>query len=197
MAFHLSTRFQTMALTPSSMLPLGTPAPDFCLPEPLTGHERSRDGIAAGRPLLVMFICNHCPYVVHVRDELIRLSREYAARGVASVAISSNDAEHYPDDGPARMAALARELDFPFPYLYDESQVVARDYQAACTPDFYLFDAGLRCVYRGRLDGATPGNDEPVTGGELRAALDALLAGEPIPEPQLPSVGCNIKWKAA
>lgn len=190
-------RFQTMALTPSSMLPLGTPAPDFCLPEPLTGKPRSRDGIAAGRPLLVMFICNHCPYVVHVRDELIRLGREYAARGVASVAISSNDAEHYPDDGPARMAALARELDFPFPYLYDESQVVARDYQAACTPDFYLFDAGLRCVYRGRLDGATPGNDEPVTGRELRAALDALLAGEPIPEPQLPSVGCNIKWKVA
>lgn len=186
-----------MAETPSTMLPLGTVAPDFRLPEPLTGRELGRDDIAAGRPLLVMFICNHCPYVLHVLPVLEPLLAEYQARGVAVVAISSNDADRYPADAPPRMAEMARERGWTFPYLHDGSQAVARAYQAACTPDFYLFDAGLACVYRGRLDGSTPGNGVPLTGADLRAALDALLDGDAPPAEQWPSVGCNIKWKAS
>lgn len=185
-----------MALTPSTMLPLGTEAPDFALPEPLSGQTRRRDELVGGKGLLVMFICNHCPYVKHVRQELIRLGRDAAAKGIGVVAISSNDAANYPDDGPEQMAAEARRYDYPFPYLYDESQAVARAYQAACTPDFYLFDSARKLAYRGRLDAATPGNDEPNDGRDLRAAIDALLAGKAAPEPQQPSMGCNIKWKA-
>ena len=184
-----------MAATPSTMLALGTSAPDFHLPDP-SGRIVSRDDYAAQPALLVMFLCNHCPYVRHVVHEIARLGREVQARGAAVVAISSNDVEQYPEDGPAGMAAFAAAHGFSFPYLYDESQAVAREYQAACTPDFFLFDAGRRLVYRGQLDGARPANDVPVDGRDLRAALDAVLAGATVPEPQLASLGCNIKWKA-
>ncbi len=186
-----------MALTPSNMLPLGTPAPDFSLPDPLTGERVSLSHISNGRPLIVAFICNHCPYVVHVRDSFAALAAEYLAKGVATVAICSNDVTTHPDDAPEKMAELARQLDFSFPYLHDETQEVARAYDAACTPDFYLFDAGLRLVYRGQMDGSRPKNDVPNDGRDLRLALDALLAGEPIPTAQTPSMGCGIKWKPA
>ena len=185
-----------MALTPSTMLPLGTIAPDFTLPEPLTGQPRRLQDLTGPAGTVVMFICNHCPYVKHVNPELVRLARDYQPRGIGLVAISANDAAHYPEDAPEKMAKAARELGYPFPYLYDETQAVARTYQAACTPDFYLFDAERRCVYRGRLDGSTPGNGQPLNGADLRAALDALLAGAEPQADQQPSVGCNIKWKA-
>ena len=184
-----------MALTPSTMLALGTSAPDFRLPDVVRDEVRSYADIAGSRATVVMFICNHCPYVIHVRSQLVVLARDYLSRGVGFVAISANDAERYPDDGPAAMRALAQSEGFPFPYLYDESQQVARAYQAACTPDFYLFDGQRRCVYRGQLDGSRPRNGQPVTGADLRAALDSLLAGEPVAADQQPSVGCNIKWK--
>jgi thiol-disulfide isomerase/thioredoxin len=145
--------------------------------------------------LLVMFLCNHCPYVKHVAEELVRLAREYQARGVGVVAISSNDVAKYPEDGPARMAEVAAAMGATFAYLYDETQDVAKAYHAACTPDFFLFKADGGLVYRGQLDGARPGNDVPVSGHDLRAALDAVLAGTPVPEPQRPSIGCSIKWK--
>lgn len=186
-----------MALTPSSMLSLGTKAPDFSLPEPLSGNSRSRDELAGSKGLLVMFVCNHCPYVKHVRDELIRIGRDAADQGVGVVAISANDADNYPEDAPDKMAEEAKRYDYPFPYLYDEDQSVARAYQAACTPDFFLFDADLALFYRGRLDAATPGNSEPNDGRDLRAALQAMLDGEAPPDPQQPSMGCNIKWRSA
>jgi peroxiredoxin len=180
--------------TPSTMLALGTSAPDFQLPDP-TGRVVTRDDYAAQSVLLVMFLCNHCPYVKHVVAEIVRLADDYQARGVGVVAISSNDIVQYPDDSPEAMARFATAHGFPFPYLYDESQSVARAYQAACTPDFFLFDADRRLVYRGQLDGARPANEIPVDGRDLRAALDATLTGEPVAELQLPSLGCNIKWK--
>lgn len=184
-----------MAKAASQMLPLGTPAPDFRLPEPAIGRARALADVRGTVGTVVMFICNHCPYVKHVEAELVRVARDYGGRGIGFVAISSNDAAQYPEDGPEAMAAHAREQGYPFPYLHDETQAVARAYQAACTPDLYLFDGELRLVYRGRLDGATPGNGVPVTGADLRAALDALLAGrEPLARQQ-PSLGCNIKWK--
>lgn len=186
-----------MARTPSTMLPLGTPAPAFALPEPLTGKPLSRDDVRGANGLVVMFICNHCPYVKHVRNELIRFARDAQARGVGVVAVSANDAENYPEDSPEKMAAEARQLGYPFPYLHDASQEVAKAYQAACTPDFYCFDAELKLFYRGRLDAATPGNDAANDGADLRAALDAMLAGANPPEPQQPSMGCNIKWRTA
>jgi peroxiredoxin len=176
------------------MLALGTQAPDFSLPE-VDGGTVSLADFRDAPALLVMFLCNHCPFVKHVRGELSRLGREYTARGVAVVAISSNDAEAYPDDGPDGMRSEKREAGYVFPYLYDESQEVAAAYQAACTPDFFLFDGERRLAYRGQLDGSRPGNDVPVTGEDLRAALDAVLAGQPVPEPQRPSLGCNTKWK--
>jgi peroxiredoxin len=183
-----------MAATASTMLPLGTAAPDFHLPD-ATGRLVSRDDFAASPALLVMFLCNHCPYVKHVAEEVVRLSREYQARGVGIVAISSNDIAQYPEDGPDRMAQVAAAMGFTVPYLYDETQEVAKAYRAACTPDFFLFDAGRRLVYRGQLDGARPGNGVPVSGLDLRAALDAVLAGRPVSGPQHPSLGCSIKWK--
>ena len=183
-----------MALTPSTMLPLGTTAPDFDLPEPLTGQSRALQRLRGARGTLVMFLCNHCPYVKHVNPELVRLGRDYLARGIGMVAISSNDARAYPDDAPPLMAAAARDLGYPFPYLYDESQAVARAYAAACTPDFFLFHAGLSLVYRGRLDASTPGNGRALDGADLRAALDAVLAGREPAADQQPSMGCNIKW---
>lgn len=186
-----------MALTPSTMLPLGTPAPAFALPDVVTGQNVSLAALPPAPATLVMFICNHCPYVKHVLAGLVQLGHDYVGRGVNLVAISSNDAAHYPDDAPDKMAALARSEGFPFPYLYDETQAVARAYQAACTPDFFVFDAGLRLAYRGQLDDSRPGNGKPVTGADLRRALDALLAGRPVDEHQIASVGCNIKWKRA
>lgn len=184
-----------MAPTPSSMLALGTSAPDFSLPDTLSGRRLGLADVRAEYATLVMFICNHCPYVKHVNAELVRLAHDYQGRGVGLVAISSNDAQAYPEDAPGPMAEAARVLGYPFPYLYDESQDVARAYQAACTPDFFLFDAGLRLAYRGRLDDSTPGNGRPVTGAELRAALDALLAGREASERQQPSLGCSIKFR--
>jgi peroxiredoxin len=183
-----------MARTPSTMLPLGTPAPDFSLPD-TDGRIVSRDDFRDAPALLVMFICNHCPYVKHVRDELARLGREYTARGVAVVAISSNDAAAYPDDSPERMREEKADAGYVFPYLYDETQQVAAAYQAACTPDFFLFDARRELVYRGQLDDSRPGSDVPVTGADLRAALDAVLDGRPVAAEQKPSIGCNVKWR--
>jgi len=183
-----------MARTPSTMLELGTVAPPFSLPE-VDGGTVSIDDLADAPALLVMFICNHCPYVKHVRHELARIGREYGERGVAIVAISSNDVEAYPDDSPERMREEKRAAGYTFPYLYDETQEVARAYHAACTPDFFLFDRDRRLVYRGQLDDSRPGNDVPVTGRDLRAALDAVLAGKPVSPEQRPSLGCNIKWK--
>ena len=183
-----------MAATASTMLPLGTTAPAFRLSD-TAGHIVSSDDFAGSPALLVMFLSNHCPYVQHVAEELVRLAAEYQARGAAVVAIGSNDVVAYPDDGPARMAEVAAAMGATFPYLYDETQDVAKAYRAACTPDFFLFDADRRLAYRGQLDGARPGNGVPVTGEDLRAALDAVLAGRLVPEPQLASLGCNIKWR--
>lgn len=184
-----------MSLTPSSMMPLGTPAPAFVLPDAVSGKTLSLDALKGSKVTVVMFICNHCPYVKHVQPQLVRVARDYLPRGVAFIAISSNDAVKYPEDAPARMKEIAREASYPFPYLYDESQAVARAYHAACTPDFFLFDAALACVYRGQFDASRPGNNVPVTGADLRAALDAVLAGRAVHPDQKPSVGCNVKWK--
>lgn len=188
-----------MARTESTMVELGSPAIEFELPN--TNPDFGTDEVALsdfdGAPaLLVVFMCNHCPFVIHVRDALRDFIEEYQPKGLAAVAISANDVTTHPDDSPHKMGELARQNGFTFPYLYDESQSVARAYGAACTPDFFLYDAGRRLVYRGRFDGATPGNRVPVTGTELAAAVDALLSGGDIVEPQLPSVGCNIKWRS-
>ena len=183
-----------MAATPSTMLELGTPAPGFSLRD--TDGKTVSLADARGAPaLLVMFISNHCPYVKHVRRELVRLAEDYAARGVAVVAIGSNDAERYPNDGPEAMRREKEEQGYPFPYLHDSTQEVARAYRAACTPDFFLFDADHRLVYRGQLDDSRPSNGVPATGRDLRAALDAVLEGRPVPPQQVPSIGCSIKWK--
>jgi peroxiredoxin len=183
-----------MAKTPSTMLPLGTTAPDFRLPD--TNGKLVSLGEFTGQPaLLVMFICNHCPFVKHIRSELANIGRDYSTRGVGIIAISSNDAAHYPDDSPAKMKDEARAAGYNFPYLYDESQAVAHAYRAACTPDFFLFDRNHRLVYRGQLDASRPGNGMPVTGKDLRTALDALVNGKPVAAAQMPSLGCNIKWK--
>jgi peroxiredoxin len=182
-----------MVAVNSTMLPLGTAAPDFSLPD--TDGNAVTLANFQGRPLLVMFICNHCPFVKHIRGELARLGRDYQSRGVAIVAISSNDVSGYPADSPENMKQEAKAAGYSFPYLYDESQAVAKAYRAACTPDFFLFDKDHRLVYRGQLDDSRPGNNIPVTGKDLRAALDAVLAGNPVPPNQKPSIGCNIKWK--
>lgn len=183
-----------MPPTPSNMLPLGTPAPDFSLPDTVSGRSLGLHQLASDRATLVMFVCNHCPYVKHVNPELVRLARDYQPRGVAFIAISSNDVETYPEDAPERMAVVAAEEGYSFPYLYDRDQSVARAYDAACTPDFYLFDGQRRLAYRGRLDGSTPRNGQPLTGAELRAALEAVLGGRPVATEQQPSLGCGIKW---
>jgi len=177
------------------MLPLGTKAPPFRLPEPSTGRVVDSRELAGAPALLVMFICNHCPYVKHVRSGLAELARRFQERGVAIVGINSNDAVRYPDDGPRQMAHEAKEVGYTFPYLYDESQEVAKAYHAACTPEFYLFDGEQRLVYRGQMDDSRPGSDIPVTGKDLEAALDAALAGRPVSEEQKPSIGCSIKWR--
>lgn len=186
-----------MALTQTTPLELGFRAPDFELPDVVSGEKLSFPDVRGEKGTLVMFICNHCPYVIHVRSELIRLAKDYLPQGVGFVAISANDATRYPDDAPEKMKALAEELEFPFPYLYDESQQVAKAYDAACTPDFALFNGNLNCVYRGRLDGSRPGNDIPLSGADMRRALDAVIKGQIIDWQQEPSMGCSIKWKAS
>jgi peroxiredoxin len=183
-----------MARTPSTMLPLGTPAPDFRLPD-FDGRMHALADYTGRPALLVAFICNHCPFVRHIRGEFARYAREYGARGLAVVAINSNDIETYPQDGPDGMRAEAADLKYDFPYLLDETQAVARAYRAACTPDFFLFDADRRLVYRGQFDDSRPGNGLPATGADLRAATEAALTGSRIAAQQKSSIGCNIKWK--
>jgi peroxiredoxin len=185
-----------MALTESTMLALGTVAPDFALTDVVTGKTVRRDDFKGKQALLVMFICTHCPYVKHIEKSLGRLGADYAAKPIAIVAISSNDVATHPADSPAGLKQQAKDNGFVFPYLYDESQAVAHAYKAACTPDPYLFDADFKLVYRGQYDASRPGNGIPVTGKDLRAAIDAVLAGKPVLADQRPSIGCNIKWKA-
>ena len=183
-----------MASTPSTMLALGTPASDFSLPDP-SGREYGLADFARSPGLVIMFICNHCPYVKHIRRRLAEVAREYQDRGISFVAINSNDIESHPEDSPKRMAEEAKQHGYVFPYLFDETQTVAKAYRAACTPEFYLFDRERKLVYRGQFDAARPGNNVPVTGKDLIAAMDALLAERPVPDDQKPSLGCNIKWK--
>lgn len=184
-----------MARTPSNMLPLGTKAPDFELMDTVSNKNLALKDVIGEKGTVVIFICNHCPFVIHVNPEISKLAKEYIRKGIGFVAISSNDVENYPQDAPHLMKVKAKEAEYSFPYLYDETQKVAKAYDAACTPDFYLFDAGLDLVYRGQLDDSRPGNGIPLTGNDLRNALDALLSGSPINSDQKPSLGCNIKWK--
>lgn len=184
-----------MALTESTMLQLGTKAPAFSLPDTVSGNEISFQDIKGTNGTVVMFLCNHCPYVIHVNQELIRIANDYKEKGIGFVAIGSNDAVKYTDDTPDKMKLIAKVLMYPFPYLYDESQDVATAYDAACTPDLYIFDADDQLYYRGRLDESRPGNDKPLTGKDMRLALDLLLRGEAPMTKQYPSAGCNIKWK--
>lgn len=186
-----------MALTESTMTELGAPLPSFSLPEVVTGRRVSPEDYRDRKALLVMFICRHCPYVKHVERELARLGKDYERKSLGIIAISSNDAGGYPDDAPASLKEQALQLGFNFPYCHDESQDVARAFDAACTPDFFLFDGRRKLVYRGQLDDSRPGNGRPVTGRDLRAAIDAVLEGKPVNQDQQPSAGCNIKWKAA
>jgi peroxiredoxin len=184
-----------MARTESTMIPLGTTAPDFTLTDVVSGKNVSLRDVQGQNGLLVMFICRHCPFVKHLEEGLAQIGNEYKEKGVGIVAISSNDAIAYPDDDPMSLQQQAIELGFQFPYLYDHTQDVARSYDAACTPDFFLFDKNLKLVYRGQFDDSRPGNSVPVTGRDLRTALDSVIAGTPISSQQRPSLGCNIKWK--
>ncbi len=183
-----------MVKTASTMLPLGSTAPDFSLPN-VDGRTVTREDFTA-RPLLAVFMCNHCPFVIHIREQFVKFAKEYQGKGLAVVGISSNDVSTHPDDSPARMKEDATKFGYTFPYLYDDSQGVAKAYQAACTPDFFLFDKQHKLVYRGQFDDSRPQSGIPVTGQDLRAACDAVLAGKPVPTMQKPSIGCNIKWKA-
>ncbi len=184
-----------MAYIESNMMALGTKAPPFQLRDTVSDKVLTLDELKGDNATVVMFICNHCPYVIHVNEQLVALAADYIPRGVGFIAISSNDAEAYPQDGPEKMKETALQLNYPFPYLYDESQEVARLYDAACTPDLYLFDKEMKLVYRGRLDASRPKSELPVTGADLRAAIDAILDGRQVNEVQYPSGGCNIKWK--
>lgn len=187
-----------MARTYTHHIPLGFTAPSFHLPDTLSGTAKGYTDVRGEKATVVVFMCNHCPFVVHILDRLLEQARTYIPKGIGFVAISANDVANYPDDHPDKMRELALQKAFPFPYLYDEDQTVAKAYDAACTPDFSVFDANDRCVYRGRFDASTPGNDHPVTGADLQNVLDQLLRGEhPSPDNQLPSLGCNIKWKSA
>lgn len=186
-----------MSLTPSEMIPLGSKAKDFTLPE-CDGGMVSLADISQGKvATVVMFICNHCPFVHHIESMLVSFSNDYMSRCIGFVAINANDVNNYPEDSVPNMSKKKQEVGYAFPYLYDETQEVAKAYQAACTPDFYVFDEDLQCVYRGRLDDSRPGNDVPVTGSDLRAAIDALLDHKPVSKEQYPSMGCNIKWREA
>lgn len=184
-----------MARTESTMLALGTKAPDFNLPDAVSGQSISLATFAGKKALLVMFICRHCPFVKHVQEELARIGKDYADRELAIVAISANDADNYPEDAPDKLKLMAKELDFKFPLCYDESQETAKAYTAACTPDFFLFDSNLALVYRGQLDDSRPGNSASVNGKDLREAIETVLSDRPVSEEQKPSIGCNIKWK--
>ena len=184
-----------MAMTASTMLPLGTAAPAFRLPD-TTGRAVSLDDFASAPALVVVFMCNHCPFVKHIRSGLAAFARDARRRGAAVVGINANDVATYPADSPAAMAREVESAGYTFPYLYDESQAVAKAYRSSCTPDFFVFDRDRRLVYRGQFDDSRPGNGRPVTGADLRAALDAVLDGRPVPAEQTPSIGCNIKWKA-
>ena len=184
-----------MARTPSNMLALGTKAPNFSLFDTVSGQTLSLHELKGEKGTVVMFICNHCPFVIHVNPEISKLGREYQKKGIGFIAISSNDVENYPQDAPHLMTEKAKEEGYSFPYLYDETQKVAKAYDAACTPDFYLFDAKLQLVYRGQLDNSRPENGLPLNGYDLRNALNSILEGTPISEHQKPSIGCNIKWK--
>lgn len=184
-----------MAATESTMLGLGTPTPDFQLPDVVTGKTISLDTFAGKKGLLVMFLCPHCPYVKHVAQGLAALAKDHRDTSLGMVAISSNDVAQYPEDGPEGLRKMAADLTFHFPYCYDETQEIARTFRAACTPDFFLFDERRRLAYRGQLDGSRPGNGIPVTGHDLRVAIEAVLAGRPVNAEQRPSIGCNIKWK--
>lgn len=184
-----------MAAVKSTMLELGSKAPDFNLEDTISGKKFSLTGYVGNKALLVMFICNHCPYVKKIKKGLVEFASDYMPQGVGIVAISSNDVENYPEDSPEKMKEDAGKFGYPFPYLYDETQEVAKKYKAACTPDFFLFNENHELVYRGQFDDSRPKNDKPVTGKDIRAAADAVLAGEPVAEEQVPSIGCNIKWK--
>lgn len=184
-----------MARTPSVMIPLGTKAPDFELPDTVSGNDISLNDLKGSVATVIMFICNHCPFVKHVNAQLVSLAYDYIPKGIAFAAISANDANDYPEDSPEAMKKAAETLGYLFPYLYDESQETARAYQASCTPDFYVFDKELKLVYRGQLDDSRPGNGKPVTGKDIREALGHILEGTPVQENQVPSIGCNIKWK--
>jgi peroxiredoxin len=187
--------YKPMALTPSTMLPLGTKAPNFQLLDVVSGKTISLDTFAGKQALLVMFICRHCPFVKHVQAELARIGTDYGDTNIGIVAISANDAANYPEDSPDKLKTVAVEQGFTFPFCYDESQETAKAYTAACTPDFFLFDANWQLIYRGQLDDSRPSNNKPVTGKDLRSALDAVLASQPVNSEQKPSIGCNIKWK--
>lgn len=185
-----------MALTTSNPFPLGTSAPDFRLTDTRNDQPVSLEDLHSEKGTVIMFLCNHCPYVKHINKQLVQLVKEYQELGVAFAGISSNDVGAYPQDGPGEMAVVARNKGYTFPYLYDESQAVARAYDAACTPEFYVFNPELKLVYHGQMDDARPGNDIPVSGKDLRTVLDLLIAGKPIPEKQKPGIGCGIKWKS-
>jgi thiol-disulfide isomerase/thioredoxin len=184
-----------MALTESIMIDLGVKAPDFNLPDTVSNQMLNYSDIKGSKGTVVMFLCNHCPYVIHVNDEIVKIANEYVAKGIGFVAISSNDVENYPQDSPDKMSIVAKVLRYPFPYLYDETQEVAKFYEAACTPDIYVFDSDDLLYYRGRLDESRPKNDLPLNGKDLRLALELLIRDEPPLTKQYPSAGCNIKWK--
>lgn len=184
-----------MARTPSNMLPLGTKAPAFTLQDTVSGKTLSLQKLKSPKATVIFFICNHCPFVAHVNPGIVALANDYQPRGIQFIAISSNDVANYPEDSPEKMTQTAKALGYSFPYLYDETQTVAKAYQAACTPDFYIFDKDLHCVYRGQMDDSRPNNTIPVTGNDIRQALDALLSDAPVSSTQKPSLGCNIKWK--
>ena len=184
-----------MALTPSTMIPLGSDAPGFNLPDTVSGSNLSLDELKSETATVIMFICNHCPYVKHIQSGLVELAGDYLPKGVSFIAINSNDVANYPEDSPDNMKTVAKSLGYPFPYLFDETQEIAKAYDAACTPDFFIYDKELKLVYRGQMDDSRPGNGIPVTGSDIRKALDELIAGNKIPEKQVPSIGCNIKWK--
>jgi len=184
-----------MSFVESNMFPLGTIAPDFELPDTVSNKNLSLKDLKSDKATVVMFLCNHCPYVIHVNEEIVRIAEDYQAKGVSFIGISSNDVENYPQDGPELMKIHAEKTGYNFPYLYDESQEVAKAYDAACTPDFYIFDKDLKLVYRGRIDDSRPGKDIPLSGKDMRTALDAILNNQAVDEKQYPSGGCNIKWK--
>ena len=185
-----------MAATLTTQIPLGFSAPEFKLPDVISGEELTLEQLKSDKATVVVFICNHCPFVVHIIDELVKVGKDYIPKGVSFIMINSNDIVNYPADSPERMIEFARDMDFPFPYLFDETQQVAKAYDAACTPDFNVFDGEMKCAYRGQFDGSRPGNAKPVSGEDLRKFLDLVLTGQEVPRIQTPSVGCNIKWKA-